>query len=576
MSHRMRPYIVCVLTLAMFVMSCSLDEPSRVAPLNIMSPTPGWTYYDDSPVYFQTNIISDDIVWTIDPQEWTFQGNGTARSLKAGEYTVTARYGSQTSTVSLSVQHTVQQPFEERRHLLVAQNQTLTFPGGIQYPAVLTLDGTMSNLRVSFDEAVVPRQATDKGQDPSDSAVRDIRIPLSVQSPLPPEHSRSVARKDTTGTRTFHVIDTVSQMGKAHEVEARVIHESERYRLWKPFDTQIGQQVLDEFIAKLDSLVIPRVTAIWGNWTDIDQDGKIAVLFCPTINEEKLAVGFFNPNDFFAKDTDVSSPHYNPYSNEMDILYVAIPEADNGSYSTTSIMATIGHELTHAITFSQKTWLRVHEGQAAIQAELFLDEGWSHLSENLCGLGVSGGNIRFLERYLTSPASYSFASTTDTVGSRGATMLFLTWLFWRQGGMTWDETGNIADNGGIAFLRRMVQSDGTGWEAIGQAYGDGKDTDSLLRELFTAINRQRATKESFRYTTDPVTQEPVEVFSGMGDVGGVMIGQPATRNYDETVHPMQKYSFCFFPACGSEFQRYTVNTTKLTGEAFISAVRGID
>lgn len=557
------------------VLSCSLDTGKPSPSLIILSPTSGWTYHDDSPVYFQTNILTEDIHWTIGTQDGRFTGNGKSLLLEAGTYSVTASYGSQSTRTSFSVRHRAQLPLEERIYLIVSNGQTVIFPFGTQYPALLTLDGFAN--RISVSQGGPSDESRSLSADQSKirkEPLRDIHIPLTIDKPLAFSTARSMTGTGEEGTRTFHVINTTSQMGRAHEIEATTLHEGERYRLWKPLDMAIEQTVLDSFISTLDTLIFPRITTIWGDWTDIDQDGKIAILFCPTINVEKIAVGFFNPNDFFARNTDTTSSHYNPNSNEMDILYVAVSSDESESYSMESILATIGHELTHAITFSQKTWRRIHEGKEALQADLFLDEGWSHLSENLCGLGTSGGNIRFLERYLSASASYSFASKTDTAGSRGATMLFLSWLFWRKGGMGWNQDGIIVDTGGMAFLQRMVQSEHTGWETIGHAFENGETSDSLLRQMFHEINRQRALSEPFSYRTDPITGEPVEVFSDMGDIGGIEIGHPTVMAFGQSISQLPRYTFSFFPPAFGRSQSYTVSTGNIQGEVFLSTIRG--
>jgi len=567
--------VACVIA-CLNIMSCSLDTSRQSPSLRILSPTPEWIYHDDSPVYFQTNILTEDVHWTLSTHDGMFTGNGKSLLLEAGTYAVTVSYKSQSTSSTFSVRHRIQLPLEERRYLIVSTTQKCMLPPGIQYPALLALDGFANSISVSYDTQPADRSVSTGQSMIMDEPVRDIRIPLTAATQLPVSASRTLSVMDGDGPRMFRVINTTSQMGKAHEVEAAVLHEGEKYKLWKPTGVKIEPAVLAGFINRLDTLVIPRITSIWGDWTDIDQDGKIAILFCPTINAEKLAVGFFNPNDFFSRNTNASSPHYNPNSNEMDILYVAVPSDENESYSVESILATIGHELTHAITFSVKTWRRIHDGKEMTQADLFLDEGWSHLSENLCGLGVSGGNIRFLERYLSSPIAYSFTSITDTAGSRGAIMLLLSWLFWKQGGMDFDQNGNVVDNGGIAFLRRMIESEHTGWEAIGLAYDGKRTSNALLGEMFCAINRQRTTAETFQYRTDPATGEPLEVFSAMGSVGDRIIGQPATISYGQKTPQLPRYTFGFLPPqtrMGTD-RIYTIISGNIQGEIFFSTVKG--
>jgi hypothetical protein len=125
----------------------------------------------------------------------------------------------------------------------------------------------------------------------------------------------------------------------------------------------------------------------------------------------------------------------------MDLLYIAIPEENSRNYNVNSITATIIHEYTHAINFTNKTWKKISEGKSDVfQEETFLDEGWSHLTESLCGYGISGGNCDFVNLYLENMNLYSFCKknylgNSDSAGQRGAMCLFLYYLFNKAGGV---------------------------------------------------------------------------------------------------------------------------------------------
>jgi hypothetical protein len=287
--------------------------------------------------------------------------------------------------------------------------------------------------------------------------------------------------------------------------------------------------------------LIPRIETLWGKAADIDGDGRVAVLFTGTLNEEQVAIGYFNPADFFERNDDAASGAYNPSSNETDIIYAAMPDPDPGSaFSAENVIATIAHEMAHAATFTAKTWGRIMDGNArAAREELFLDEGWSHLAENLCGLGVSGGNIKFLKRFLDDTPAYSFCGPNshgqeDSAGMRGAITLFLSWLFWKSGGMAWEDSNPAAlvDTGGISFLRRMAESPGTGWESIGEAFG--MPVRMLFAGMLEEMNGLITANGVYNYATDPLTHEAVDFFINMGVVdmpggtGKIAIGFPGS------------------------------------------------
>ena len=81
-------------------------------------------------------------------------------------------------------------------------------------------------------------------------------------------------------------------------------------------------------------------------------------------------MGYFNPADLFARNTESSQSSRNPYSNELDIVYLAMPSSsDIGSYSVSSVSATLSHELTHSVTYNQKTFSHILQGNTERERE---------------------------------------------------------------------------------------------------------------------------------------------------------------------------------------------------------------
>jgi hypothetical protein len=329
---------------------------------------------------------------------------------------------------------------------------------------------------------------------------------------------------------------------------------------------------------------MPRLMHIWGEWADVDGDGKVAILFSKTINSEKTAVGFFYPKDLFMMVDNPDEPSFNSDSNEMDIIYVAYPYIGDSVYNPSSISATFAHEITHLITFSQKTYNKILEGNINANREtVYLEEGWSHLSENLCGFGISGGNIMFLKRYFDDTSNYSFCSPNaigeiDSVGLRGAMSLFFSWLFWKHGGMGWHESipGIVYDRGGISFLRKLVNSNSIGWQSIGQAVGITMD--ELFLEFVIDMNRQRAMNNLYVYKIDPYTNEPVEFYNNMG----VLLYQENPYNIAiaNTVTAGTRYntlpwSFFFIePMITEDNYILPISSSLIIGKNYLSLVKG--
>lgn len=564
------------------------------------------------PLIFATNIRSGAVEWTSSLDGYLGRGNGLGKLLTVGEHTITAKANSGEKTINLVIWERDISEYEYRSYLVTEKKRTIPFPAGRYTPACYALEGGAQN--VEFSAQAVESDQTDSfkiaamGSTPNYVMTHNTEIPLRdfranlpasfgktenqswFKNAVPLKLTNSLSRKATQGyvigqEKQFFVINTANQLEIPHTVTASLVQSGTKWTLWQDTaQAPISPTALNTTVENIEKLIIPRMEAIWGTWADVDGDGKIALLLCPTINDEKRAIGFFYPADLFNRNIDDSSENYNPYSNEMDILYIAVPdESETGNYSVSSISATIAHELTHAITFNRKTFSHIIQGNTdRKQEELFLDEGWGHLSENLCGFGVSGGNISFFDVFLKNTNFYSFFGKNalgqeDTSGRRGAMTLFLSWLFWKSGGMSWDATNDYLpiDQGGIQFLQRMLDSDVYGWESIGEAYG--KPTAELFAQMVYELNRQESTKNPFIFATDPYTGEPVEFFTHMGLVTQYStswnIGSPTLLSTENNLTVLP-WSIQFFSDTEySQATNYMVGAEKVQGSVYITATR---
>lgn len=157
---------------------------------------------------------------------------------------------------------------------------------------------------------------------------------------------------------------------------------------------------------EFDRVVFPTDTAYFGSPRDIDGNGRVILLFTPEVNRltprgsAALVGGFFLPLDLAASGRGgegVPSPEGEtcPASNEGEILYAVVPDPD-GAFGDPLTLAqasriarqVLPHELQHLIN-AQRRVFREGGGFGALE-ETWLDEGLSHLAEEVTGL-------RFLE-----------------------------------------------------------------------------------------------------------------------------------------------------------------------------------
>lgn len=512
--------------LGMLLLSCPVDvQDTNHDTIQILSPVSSWTYFEDVPVSFSLNAAVSETRWTSSIVGELGVGNGFSLSLSAGTHVIEATNSYGTRSVTITVQSKEYVSSDEVSVMLSRASIERSLPGFDWYPYVIAGAEQVEDLQVSFAEGM--NTSNSRRIPVSPAVMRDI-APARINRHAGVYTASGLGRSllmDKIGalgdTREFLVYNTSNQYADPHIINATMVYKGTGVTVWYPCELAKDESMIVEFCSALEALVIPRVKALWGAPGDVNGDGAVSILLTDTINEEQVALGFFNPLDFFALDIDPASSSYNPVSNEMDMIYLAVPTQET-TYSMETILATAAHELTHLVSFSSKTWNKMMAGSLdAPQEELFLDEGWSHLSESLCGYGISGGNAAFLNVYFEDTASYSLCGPSlhgheDSAGRRGAMALFLSWLFWEKGGMEWNAEGNPVDGGGIAFLREMLDCNVTGWDSIGYAYGIS--TNRLFELFVKELNEARLANELFVSHIDPVTDEPVELYANMGSL----------------------------------------------------------
>ena len=215
------------------------------------------------------------------------------------------------------------------------------------------------------------------------------------------------------------------------------------------------------YAARFDTLVYPLDVGNFGEPTDIDKNGHIAILFTRAVNEltpprsAQYVAGFAFSRDLFPT-TGTARAQACAGSNEGEYFYMLAPDPGgtiNGNVRTTGFVdsattAVLAHEFEHLINASR----RLYVNNTAAFEEKWLDEGLAHEAEELlfereAGLAprsnfdltavratpairaafntdMSGNAARY-KTYLSAPASNSPYAPNDSLPTRGATWSFL-------------------------------------------------------------------------------------------------------------------------------------------------------
>jgi uncharacterized protein YjdB len=225
-------------------------------------------------------------------------------------------------------------------------------------------------------------------------------------------------------------------------------------------DTEYG-----EIAAQFDNFVHPLIVQNFGGPVDIDANGSRSVIFYTrAVNEltpagsQSVVGGFFHPRDVFPKvGPDPNSTADDcATSNEAEMFYMLVPdptgEVNTNVRTKESVRRTtvgvLGHEFQHLTNASR----RVYVNNATTFEEVWLNEGLSHIAEELMFYSASGlsprqnitlttlrssqtildavnayqvSNLGRLIEYLEDPEARTPYASDDELATRGATWQLL-------------------------------------------------------------------------------------------------------------------------------------------------------
>ena len=307
--------------------------------------------------------------------------------------------------------------------------------------------------------------------------------------------------------------------------------------------------------ATVDTLVIPVNTAAFGEPTDIDANGRIAILFTRAVNELTprgaggIVLGFYFSRDLLPRSGAAGEC---PGSNTAEIFYVLVPDpsavlgdARSKAYVQGVAVSTIAHELQHLINASRRMY--VTRTQETVE-ETWLSEGLSHIAEELVFYRASGlaprqniggaqlalgthvrdmhelfmrGNFGRYAQFLETTQSNSPMAGNDQLATRGASWAFLRYVADRAGAVDGD------------FWRRLVDGRHTGAANLDAALaGTGMSAVGALKDWATAV-----AMDDLVPAVDPALTQPSWLFStsmpALGYRGGphafvLLDGQPSS------------------------------------------------
>ncbi len=250
---------------------------------------------------------------------------------------------------------------------------------------------------VGLEMSYVPDEDIDYSADEVFSAwLRAAEFELAATEPLPQEYHLSEGKLAKAGynnnIRSFRVLSSFLNVTSYTIVDGEIRCNRDNIVLY--VDTRVGSDILtDEDIDNLCNIydrTAGKEQELIGEASDINQDGKIAILLTPQVNKLGAMGGGIITGYFWAGDLyNVSSS--NPASNQMEIIYAMVPDP-NGNFgmavSKDFVMSNLlppllAHELQHAISYNQHVFIN-----GGPPEQNWLNEGISHLMEDIMGYGI--------------------------------------------------------------------------------------------------------------------------------------------------------------------------------------------
>ena len=263
------------------------------------------------------------------------------------------------------------------------------------------------------------------------------------------------------------------------------------------------------YAARFDTLVYPMDVAAFGEPTDIDKNGHIAIVFTRSVNELTPRAAFSYVGGLtFSRDlfpqVGTARAQACPASNEGEYLYLMTPDPNGtitgdrrtNGFVDTNTTAVIAHELVHLINASRKLYVNTAAPKFEVK---WLDEGLAHIAEELLFYRESGltsrSNLTYFNlaetartrnayqadmsanagryrEYLAAPSTSSPYRAGDDLSTRGAAWSFLRYLADRNGASDGDVFARLVNNSAVGIVNLQSVF--------------GKDVSSLVRDWSTA------------------------------------------------------------------------------------------
>lgn len=294
-------------------------------------------------------------------------------------------------------------------------------------------------------------------------------MPLPKVLPVPPlpdvppkvvTNQAPMALPSVGDKRYFHM---AGSYGRTVRVEAELRAQEAGFHIWEDTNssasgTRMTETSLNKMVGLIKSRVLPRVTGLYGQPTDVDGNGRVDFFFTPKLPSDSAAA-YVWPINFYSNIYGMSDYDYG------EIVYSLPP---TGLYQHDYVASVVAHELSHLVAIGNRIapWLSnpTNIPDCKIQSELYVEEGLAELGASYTGLNdmyfarfaLSRPHMWRLEAFLTN----NYYNDYDAgVVHYGLGSIVLAFLMQQSGGLEVDHLGRIIDHGGRTYLQSIISGD---------------------------------------------------------------------------------------------------------------------
>ncbi len=447
------------------VATATADDPPSISSVNPTTPVdPGDLIIVDGLNFCETALyndlrLDDELMEMVAASETHLSARIPAGTLQ-GTYTLSLRVGHQEAPQTAIIE--IVQPLgivEDHPFVAGEVEVELLVPGiSTRYaviPYSIALAGAYEPATYGIDNPVLFKAAA---LDRSSSLVEEFhhRVHERPENATPYQGERvSRPRERALGDRVpFYCMSTLGSTndpGNYSEISATLKYSGSQTLIYVDDDTppaNLPQDKIDELGDRFNDTDYGIDTAAFGQPSDIDSNGKVIILLSPVVNalttwsDGSYIGGFFNAIDLDIWNVPAGT------SNHGEFFYAIVPDP-SGQFSPVthqveqtveSLKSIFAHEFQHMINTGQRYILQGNSSWS--EEELWLNEGLSHLAENLCGYHPQNTARVKLHLHSGVHAITSLTRGGNGLAERGASYLFCRYLEDRWPGTALGLIGN--------------------------------------------------------------------------------------------------------------------------------------